>query len=292
MLEASSFDFRNRHPQPLMVKLEKYYGLEKHSAVTKTAHLISLDLYRTFAPLKQNTATMAFACLELAGRLHGQEKEKGMKDICEGRDYKRWAIERETVMGMPSRLTQTKHLPLETYDRTSINITRRRNISTNIQVRDRTMLIPLVMIIETLLDVLELYTLHRPQTIVAPLFNQDIFLDIRIPLNEEVGRRRITRYTEFVDTSQFKKKNTDPTGYAAAAANGVLPGSTNGPANGRVKASPTSPATPSTPGIRQKAGERGKEGTVRFMLNPDREREEKEIVASYAPLMASIAARR
>lgn len=133
MLEASSFDFRNRHPQPLMVKLEKHYGLEKHSAVTKIAHLISLDLYRTFAPLKQNTATMAFACLELSGRLHGQEKEKGMRNICEGRDYKRWAIERDTVMGMPSQRAL-----LETYDRTSISIIPCRNISTHdIQVRDR-----------------------------------------------------------------------------------------------------------------------------------------------------------
>lgn len=153
------------------------------------------------------------------------------------------------------------------------------------------MLIPLVINIETLLDVLELYTLHRPQTIVAPLFNQDIFLDIRIPLNEELGRRRMSRYTEFVDVSQLKK--ADPTGYAAASTNGVVPTATpNGPANGRVKVSPTSPATPGTPGMRQRAGERGKEGTIRFMLNPDREREEKEIVASYAPLMASIAARR
>lgn len=132
MLEASSFDFRNRHPQPLMVKLEKHYGLEKHSAVTKTAHLISLDLYRTFAPLKQNTATMAFACLELSGRLHGQEKEKGMRNICEGRDYKRWAIERDTVMGMPSQ-----RAPLDTHDRTSISIIPCRNISTHDkQVRD------------------------------------------------------------------------------------------------------------------------------------------------------------
>lgn len=215
-----------------------------------------------------------------------------MRDICEGRDYKRWGIERDTVMGMPLQLTQTKTLLLETHDRTSIKMTSHRNISTNLQVRDRIMLIPSVMTIETLLDVLELYTLHRPQTVVAPLFNQDIFLDIRIPLNEELSKKRMSRYTEFVHTSQLKKK-ADPANYAAASTNGVAPtGTPNGPLNGRIKASPTSPATPSTPGLRQRAGERGKEGTIRFMLNPDREREEKEIVASYAPLMAAVAAKR
>jgi hypothetical protein len=36
------------------------------------------------------------------------------------------------------------------------------------------------------------------------------------------------------------------------------------------------------PGIRQRIGERGRDGTVRFMLNPDREREERAVVAEYA----------
>lgn len=95
MLEASSFDFRNRHPQPLMVKTARRHGYERHSAITKTAYKISLDLYRTFAPLKQSTPTMALACLELAGRLHGQEKA----DLSHGKEYARWSIDRAMVMG-------------------------------------------------------------------------------------------------------------------------------------------------------------------------------------------------
>jgi len=95
MLEASGFDFRNRHPQQLMIKLAKHYGYEKRSSVVKTAYSISLDLYRTFAPLKQSTPTLAFACLELAGRLLNQHHA----DIEEGRDYDRWGIDRGMVMG-------------------------------------------------------------------------------------------------------------------------------------------------------------------------------------------------
>ncbi|KAK3045139.1 hypothetical protein LTS18_014480, partial [Coniosporium uncinatum] len=60
MLEASGFDFRNRHPQKLVIKLAKACGLRKESG-GKTAWDASLDLYRTFAPLKQTTQTMAIA---------------------------------------------------------------------------------------------------------------------------------------------------------------------------------------------------------------------------------------
>lgn len=95
MLEASSFDFRGRHPQQLTIKLAKYYGLSSTAAVSKTAFQISLDLYRTFAPLKQTTAAMAFASLELAGCLHDEHIEV----LETGVDYDRWNIARAEVMG-------------------------------------------------------------------------------------------------------------------------------------------------------------------------------------------------
>src|SRR5882757_9977047 len=132
MLEASGFDFRNRHPQDLLIKLAKFYSLSHPSRVVKTAYSISLDLYRTFAPLKQQTATLAFACLELAGRLLGEEHP----EIWQGRDYDEWRIERAMVM-------------------------------------------------ETLLDLLELYTHHRTSTVVGPELPVDTFLEVRIPLNLE-----------------------------------------------------------------------------------------------------------
>jgi len=95
MLEASGFDFRNRHPQEFMIKLAKFYKFERTSPVIKIAYNMSLDLYRTFAPLKQQTATLAFACLELSGRLLKEEHE----DIWRGTDYASWRIDRGMVMG-------------------------------------------------------------------------------------------------------------------------------------------------------------------------------------------------
>ena len=95
MLEASGFDFRNRHPQKLLIKLAKYYGVQKDSSLMKTAYCMSLDLYRTFAPLKQSTQTMAFSCLELASRLLNEFDSFEVSR----KDYGAWQTTREEIMG-------------------------------------------------------------------------------------------------------------------------------------------------------------------------------------------------
>lgn len=94
MLEASGFDFRNRYPQEILIKFAKRYNADKVT-VGQTAYNISLDTYRTFAPLKQTTTTMAFACVELAGRLH----EKNVWEIETGKEYEWFTSSREEVMG-------------------------------------------------------------------------------------------------------------------------------------------------------------------------------------------------
>ncbi|KAL2433563.1 hypothetical protein ABEF95_005982 [Exophiala dermatitidis] len=254
MLEASGFDFRNRHPQEFLIKLAKFYHYEKTSRVVKTAYVMSLDLYRTFAPLKQQTATMAFACLELAGRLLGEEN----RDLWQGKDYATWRIDRGMVM-------------------------------------------------ETLLDLLELYTHHRTMTSVGPDFPVDRFLEVRIPLNVESEEKRLPRYTEWIGTSpedaslgllgqagglngapgrgglngshsRGSSKNVSP-----KDANITSPNSTNSSSGTGIPGSGSTAATslPGAGGVRQRAGERGREGSVRFILNPDRERDERAIVEMY-----------
>lgn len=95
MLEASGFDFRNRYPQRLLLKIAKIYGGDKDT-VARTAYNMSLDLYRTFAPLKQTTATMAIACVELAGRILDQP----MTELEAGEDYDKWKTTRQEIMGL------------------------------------------------------------------------------------------------------------------------------------------------------------------------------------------------
>jgi CTD kinase subunit beta len=97
MLEASGFDFRTRHPQKFLAKMIKFtYKIPPDSQVSHLAYLISMDLYRTYAPLKQTTMTLAFSCLELAFRLLDQHLEP----LESGRDYEEFRTNREQVMGM------------------------------------------------------------------------------------------------------------------------------------------------------------------------------------------------
>lgn len=94
MLETSGFDFRNRYPQRLVLKVAKHYHVDRET-VGRTAYNMSLDLYRTLAPLKQTTPTMAIACVELSGRLC----EQPLEELEAGKGYKQWRITRTEVMG-------------------------------------------------------------------------------------------------------------------------------------------------------------------------------------------------
>jgi CTD kinase subunit beta len=96
MLESSGFDFRNRQPQKLLLKFAKHYSLTR-DPISRTAYHMSLDLYRTFAPLKQSSATMALACLELAIRMHNEDPAQVYG--AQGPDYARWHTSRVEVMG-------------------------------------------------------------------------------------------------------------------------------------------------------------------------------------------------
>jgi CTD kinase subunit beta len=107
MLEASGFDFRPRHPQKHLAKLIKFtYKIPTDSQVSNLAYLISMDLYRTFAPLKQTTMTLAFSCLELAFRLLDQHLEP----LESGADYETFRTSRAEVMGMIVPMTETSQI--------------------------------------------------------------------------------------------------------------------------------------------------------------------------------------
>lgn len=96
MLEAAGFDFRNRYPQKLLLKIAKLCNFDGE-IVGKTAYKMCLDLYRTFAPLKQTAATMALACVELAARLHGTLVDRDLSE--KGIDYQKWFTSRAEIMG-------------------------------------------------------------------------------------------------------------------------------------------------------------------------------------------------
>jgi CTD kinase subunit beta len=71
ILETSSFDFRNRHAQPFLVKFCRRYKVERRLA--HRAWEIAIDVYRTLAPLKATPHALALAALETACRLEAVE---------------------------------------------------------------------------------------------------------------------------------------------------------------------------------------------------------------------------
>ncbi|KAF2713363.1 cyclin-like protein [Pleomassaria siparia CBS 279.74] len=224
MLESAGFDFRNRYPQELMIKMAKAVGLDKHNEA-KTVWNISVDLYRTFAPLKQTTPTLSIACVELAARLHERRAEK-IVDVGVLK-YSKWKTSRAEVM-------------------------------------------------ETMLDLLDLYTHHRTATNVGPNYSLETFINVRITLNQEAERYKIPRFTIYATESPYFTAEVTPN------ANG-----TPKPRNGIDPTSPLTPATPDTISPKQThpptsaIGIRGQNGTVRFMLDAARARDERAEVDKF-----------
>ncbi|MCJ1223769.1 RNA polymerase II C-terminal domain kinase beta subunit [Toensbergia leucococca] len=226
MLEASGFDFRNRYPQKLLLKLAKHYHVDRET-VGKTAYNMLLDLYRTFAPLKQTTPTMAIACVELSGRMF----DKGIPELEGGKGYKKWRITRLEVM-------------------------------------------------ETLLDLLDLYTHHRASTIVGQEHPLEAFISIRIALNQEASANKYPRYTGNA------KKN--PTTNGVKTTNGIKDPKgkkpLTSPREDILKGSMSPITAASTPTTSAQARPEAKDTTIRFMLDLDRARDEKAIVAEFFKL--------
>ena len=253
MLEASGFDFRNRYPQRLVLKLLHHHNTDLPTTrpIAKTAYNICLDLYRTFVPLKQTSPTMALACAELACRIHSIEHLPPhllpTDGDGEGR-YRRFRVSRAEVM-------------------------------------------------ETLFDLLDLYSDARAATLVGPTVAIDRFLQIRIVLNNEVSvtpssapASSSTAARHAGHSNKYHHKSKHSRDKKSTATNGVPP---SGPANGAKKAkTPRSPmeglalsptnATVTSPTSGASGGKPGlKEGTVRFMLSEERARDEKDWVAGY-----------
>lgn len=114
-------------------------------------------------------------------------------------------------------------------------------------------------------DLLDLYTHHRSATIVGPDYALDVFIQIRISLNQESSAKSLPRYTMWSESG--------------AASPGDHAGQPNGNINGAI-VTPTS-ISPQSPARAGAPGEKGKDGTVRFMLDPGRAKEEKRAVKEY-----------
>lgn len=231
MLEASGFDFRVRNPQKHLIKLCKEAGIEQE--VAKFSFNIKADLYKTFSPIKQTCASMAFACVELATLILEKQQEKIVGPRAP--QYRKWSTSRAEI-------------------------------------------------IETILDLTDLYTHFQKSTVVGGQYPIEKFLQIRMKLNQEVENHPpLTRYTEQHEVTKTNghklngrtpKTPVTPASPADMRVNGM--NGTNG-----VDHSPANMSPRSSGSGRKGVGARGQEGTVRFMLDAAEAKQERETVAEY-----------
>lgn len=225
MLEASGFDFRVRYPQKHLVKVTKELGLDK--SIYLTAYIIMIDLYRTLAPLKQTSATMSFACLELAGLIM---------------DEKKIVIPRMHAVSLYENCSTTR-----------------------------------TEVLETILDLLDLYTHSQKSSIIGPLHHIDKFIQIQIILNQEIEQdsslNRNSGVYESLKVNGAKKTQQIP----------ITPASPEIRRNGNTNTSPIllSPRSASSSRRSGISNTKVPEITIRFMLDAEQARKEQEMVSEY-----------
>ncbi|KAK5112263.1 hypothetical protein LTR62_004424 [Meristemomyces frigidus] len=223
MLESSGFDFRAKYPHALVVKICKSLSEdEEKRKVGEVAWTVATDLHRTFASLKQTTATMALACVELAAKLYAASTgREAMVEQVDAINLGKWSTTREEIM-------------------------------------------------ETSLDLLDLYTHHTASTILGTKYSLDDFLQIRLALNKESNTDSIARFTSAperisaTDTTTLSVANGHPTPVSPPQ-----PGTQTQQQSQQVTNAPQMPGLP----------EGG--GTLRFMLDPRFAADEKAEVAKF-----------
>jgi CTD kinase subunit beta len=216
VLETIGFDFRVRYPQKLLAKVVRKLGLGKEDAKRfwETAYDMSIDIYKTFAPIKQTTFTMVMTIVELTSMLTGNDAER-VREL----DPHKWHTRRACI-------------------------------------------------VETMLDLLDLYTQNAKFTKVGPRFDAAHFLDIKIRTNNEVDEsRKLARYSPWCDRCAAID------GEGASAIAPITPGSATSPAT-----TGSGGASGAGGGVSKRAG---KEGTMRFVFDTEEARAEQEETARY-----------
>lgn len=94
ILETIGFDFRVRYPQKVLVKMVRHmYDGDEARDVVAMAYDMSVDMYKTFSPIKASTFTMVLACIELTVMLKGLDPTQ-VRSL----DLRRYHTTRESIV--------------------------------------------------------------------------------------------------------------------------------------------------------------------------------------------------
>lgn len=77
ILETIGFDFRVRYPQKILVKMvRRLFKADDARDFIPMAYDVSIDMYKTFSPIKASTSTMVLAIIELTALLNDHDVER------------------------------------------------------------------------------------------------------------------------------------------------------------------------------------------------------------------------
>ncbi|KAF9874756.1 C-type cyclin [Colletotrichum karsti] len=204
ILETIGFDFRCRYPQGILQKVTKKTMGADAKEVFVTAFDMSIDLYKTFAPIKQPTFALALGVLELTARLLGTGVDK-----------------------------------VEKIDLAEYHTTRQS-------------------VVETMLDLLDLYTQHGKSTKLGNRFDLNKFIEVKIVINSEVDNDpKLVRYAHWCNNCDGGEEENLSNGVSVLK-NISFFGSNSAKRNGRSQ-----------------------DGTMRFVFDPEQARRERREVEPY-----------
>lgn len=237
ILQTVGFDFRVRHPQKLLVKMiRQLIPPDEAKEFLEVAYPMSIDIYKTFAPIKQTSFTMVLAILELTA------------------------------------LVLDKHVAaIRALDAAAFHSNRG-------------------CVVETLLDLLDLYTQFTKSTKIGSRFKLDRFIEIKIKVNEEVDHDpSLLRVESWCEKCAGEDRDANPAmitpksatspattgswpgGVGAGAGVGVGAGHGNSNSNGAVIGNSGT----------NKTGQKRQDSTMRFVFSDDEIRHEQAEVAKY-----------
>ncbi|TID07034.1 CTD kinase subunit beta [Colletotrichum higginsianum] len=204
VLETVGFDFRCRYPQSALFKVTKKIMGTNSKNLFSLAMDMSVDLYRTFAPIKQTSYAMALGLLELSARLLGEGVDK-----------------------------------IEQINYADFHTTRQN-------------------VVETVLDLLDLYTQHGKSTKLGNRFDLNKFIEVKIIINNEVDNTpHLVRYAHWCTNCDGGEDENLSNGVSVLK-NISFFGSNSAKRNGR-----------------------NQDGTMRFVFDPEQARQERKEVEPY-----------
>ncbi|RDA83682.1 hypothetical protein CP532_0051 [Ophiocordyceps camponoti-leonardi (nom. inval.)] len=257
ILETIGFDFRTRYPQKLVVKLVRsLLGCSAHAkAFFATAYAVCLDMYKTFVPIKRTTLVMATAVIELTARLRNEHLEKVHDRF--------FSSSSSSSSSLSNNNNNSHHHPHHNHHHR-----RRHHHQSYKQCRDAVM--------ETMLDLLDLYVQHHKSTRLGSAFDLSAFIDIKIRLNNDLDDSASPRFLfhcsrcEVADANPLTPIVAPPPTITTTTTTTTTnqPSSSSSPFHDNFNDGGGNNAVwPPDASIRRTA--RGQDGTMRFVFDPE-----------------------